>query len=74
MPLEGYLLPEERIRAGPTLNDTRDPEVRLKKLIERRSHISDQIAELEDRWSIIDWEILEIVQNKDPILTSGGRR
>lgn len=47
-------------KPGPTLNDTKDPQARLRKLVERRQHIKDQIAELEDRKHIIQCEIAAI--------------
>lgn len=54
------------MKPGPTLNDTKDPKKRLAKLIKRRKHIKEQIAELQDKDHILRCEIAEIYL--------GGRR
>lgn len=47
----------EGMTGDPTTGGIRDPVIRLQKLIERRQHIEDTIAELQDKHYIIESEI-----------------
>ena len=43
----------------PTLNGTKDPALRLRKLVDRLQIIEEQIAELKERHYLIECEIAQ---------------
>ena len=45
---------------GPSLNEEKDPVKRMQKLNERRQHIEDEIAILQDRHYLIAFEMSEL--------------
>ena len=47
------------VKQGPTLADARGSQ-RIRKLEERAGHIDEQIAELQDKKSIIEHEIQQL--------------
>jgi hypothetical protein len=49
----------KQVIQGPTLADARGPQ-RIRKLEDRARHIDEQIAELQDKKSIIEHEIQQL--------------
>jgi len=52
----------------PTMAGCKDPERRMRKLNERRQHLEDTIAQMQDQHFIIEHEIAELQADilKDP--------
>ena len=53
---------------GATLSDSKGAQ-RIRKLQERSRHIDDQIAELQDKKEIIEYEIRQIRKEMQPVVT-----
>lgn len=51
----------DSLKPGFTMNETKDPAKRLQKLNERRQHLEDTIAQMQDQHFIIESEIAAIV-------------